>query len=335
MFKCGMYGGSFNPLHMGHVECIIRSANQCERLIIVISSGTDRDEIDVRIRYRWIYQLTKHIGNVSIFILEDNAPTKAEYSEELWYSDAEKVKKFAGEPIDVVFCGSDYDENSFWSKCYPDAKLIIYPRNNISSTIIRNDVYGNWDMLPDVVKPYFVKKVLLIGGESTGKSTLTINLANYFNTNYLEEVGRDISERSGTDTLMLPQDFTDILLTHKLRETEAVQRSRKVLFEDTDCLITSFFINFLEGRHKENNLALADALAQLNSYDLILFLEPDVKFVQDGDRSEIIAADREKYSRQIEDIYRSHGFEFVKISGSYEERFSKAAALVSSLLEKK
>ncbi|WP_376785767.1 adenylyltransferase/cytidyltransferase family protein [Ruminiclostridium cellobioparum] len=29
-FKCGMYGGSFNPLHLGHVRCIIEAANQCE-----------------------------------------------------------------------------------------------------------------------------------------------------------------------------------------------------------------------------------------------------------------------------------------------------------------
>ena len=59
-YKCGMYGGSFNPLHMGHVGCIVTASCQCERLIIVISNGLNRDEIDVRLRYRWIYQMTKH-----------------------------------------------------------------------------------------------------------------------------------------------------------------------------------------------------------------------------------------------------------------------------------
>ena len=68
-----------------------------------------------------------------------------------------------------------------------------------------------------IVRSYFTKKVLLIGGESTGKSTLTINLANYYNTVYLEEVGRELSELSGTDVYMLSEDFTRILVEHKAK----------------------------------------------------------------------------------------------------------------------
>jgi HTH-type transcriptional repressor of NAD biosynthesis genes len=232
-------------------------------------------------------------------IISDDAESKDQYDERNWYSDAEIVKQFADEPIDVIFCGSDYDENSFWGKCYPDAELRIFSRNGISSTQIRNDVYSHWNWLPNIVKPYYVKKVLLIGGESTGKSTLTINLANYYNTNYLEEVGREISERSGTDLMMIPEDFTEILLCHKVREIEAIKSSNQILLEDTDCLTTLFYIDFLDGNEKQKNASLAAAIAQLNSYDLILFLEPDVAFVQDGDRSKVIASDREKYSSLI------------------------------------
>ncbi|WP_099467230.1 AAA family ATPase [Konateibacter massiliensis] len=332
-YKCGMYGGSFNPLHLGHVRCIIEAANQCEDLIIVISEGLNRDEIDVRVRYRWIYQLTKHIGNVRIYILNDTAKTKEDYTEKYWLEDAAKVKVFAGKKIDVVFCGSDYDENSFWAKCYPESEHIFFQRDDISSTKIRENPLACWSWLPSVVKPYYVKKVLLIGGESTGKSTLTINLANYYNTNYLEEVGRDISERSGTDMLMLPEDFTDILLAHKIREREAILQSNRVLFEDTDCLITKFYIQFLEGKGKAANETLADAIAELNRYDLVLFLEPDVKFVQDGDRSPVIAADRERYSNQIKELYRQKNISFEVISGDYQKRFLKAVELVDKLLK--
>lgn len=145
-----------------------------------------------------------------------------------------------------------------------------------------------------------------MGGESTGKSTLTINLANRFNTNYIDEAGRDISERSGTDLLMLSEDFTEILLQHKLNEMKAIEHSNKVLFIDTDAL---------------------------NEYDLILFMEPDVAFVQDGDRSEVIKNDREKYSRQIKELIQAHGKQFISVSGTYQERYEKAVAEVEKLLK--
>ena len=52
----------------------------------------------------------------------------------------------------------------------------------------------------------------------------------------------------------------------------------------------------------------------LNSYDLILFLGPDVKFVQDGDRSEIIRDNRRHYSDQIKQLLKSHGKSFIEVN---------------------
>lgn len=331
-YDIGMYGGSFHPLHLGHVDCIIQAANMCRKLFIVLSIGHNRNEIDYRIRYRWLYQLTKHIGNVRIITQEDDASTKQDYTADRWQTDAEKVKRQIGEKIDVVFCGSDYDSNSFWNICYPESELYVFKRNEISSTEIRNHPYAHWDWLPDIVRPYYVKKVLLIGGESTGKSTLTINLAYHFNTNYIDEAGRDISERSGTDTLMLSEDFTEILLQHKLNEIEAVKHSNQVLFVDTDALVTQFYMSFLGDLNMKKNAALSDAIDALNSYDLILFLEPDVAFVQDGDRSPIIENDREKYSRQIKALLDAHKRTYKCICGSYQSRYEQAVDAVNQLL---
>ena len=332
-FSCGLYGGSFNPLHMGHVRCMLQAANQCEKLLIVISHGTAREEISIRLRYRWVYETVRHFPHVRIFVLEDPAPSKAAYSEAQWQADAEKVRAFAGEPITAVFFGSDYGEDCMWTRCYPEAEPVRIQRDHISSTAIRQAPLAHWDMMPGWVRWHFVKKVLLVGTESTGKSTLTISLARHYNTVWLEEVGRGISERSGTDRWMLPEDFTDILLQHKVRQLELLPRANRVFFEDTNCLITLFFIDFLDGPEKERNAALAEAISALNEYDLVLLLGPDVAFVQDGDRSEAIAADREGYTEVIRNLCLRHGLQVAEVNGDYQQRYERAVALIDQLLE--
>lgn len=331
-YNVGMYGGAFCPLHLGHLTCMIKAAALCEKLYIVISYQNHPSDIDVRVKIRWVYQLTKHLGNVKILTLENKVANKADYTEEYWEPDCTYIKEQIGEKIDVVFCGSDYGEDSFWNQCYKESEFIVFERDQYNSTAIREDIYGHWDWMPQIVRSHFVKKVLLIGGESVGKSTLTINLAHYYNTNYLEEVGRDLSELSGTDVYMLSDDFTRILLEHKAKEMRLLMQSNKVFFEDTDCLITRFFMEFLEDENIEDNANLAGAIARLNSYDLILFLEPDVTWVQDGDRSEIMAADREKYSNQIKELYTRYGFPFKIIRGDYASRFEQAVKHVDELL---
>ncbi len=133
---------------------------------------------------------------------------------------------------------------------------------------------------------------------------------------------------------MLPSDFTDILLTHKMNEIEAIKHSNKVLFIDTDCLITRFYIDFLDDpqNEKQKNKALADALSDLNHYDLVFYLEPDVEFVQDGDRSEVIAADRQKYGNQIKKLFDERGIKYISVGGSYHERFLRVTSEVDKLL---
>lgn len=226
----------------------------CEKLFVVLSVGTNRDEVDYKVRYRWLYQATKHVGNVRIIILHDDCSEKSQYTVEVSKTDSEYVKRQIGEPIDIVFCGSDYDANSFWNVNYPDSEFFVFERDGISSTELRKRLYKHWDWLPNFVKPYYVKKVLIIGLESSGKSVMTVNLANYFNTNYIEEAGRELSEKSGTDTMMLSEDFTEILLTQKMNEIKAVEYSNKVLFCDTDCLITQFYLKFLGGDAANINL---------------------------------------------------------------------------------
>lgn len=79
-----------------------------------------------------------------------------------------------------------------------------------------------------------------------------------------------------------------------------------------------------------NELALA--IHNINKWDLVLFLEPTVDFVQDGTRSEEIASDREKYSNQIKALLQENGVRYICLDGDYLDRFVKAKSIIKNQL---
>ena len=333
MYNIGVYGGFFNPLHMGHLSCIIEAASLCKKLYIVINHTKDPDEINIRVRHRWVYQLTKHIGNVNIIILSDDFQTKDKYAKEIEQDDEKFLKNHIDGDIDVVFCTDESDKENFLCNIYPDAKKHTFEKRGINSDKLIGNIYEYWDKLPNLVKPYFVKKVLLVGSSSTGKSTLTINLANYYNTNFIEEESREYMSKYGQGTLIMAEDFTKILLQHKLDEMNAINTSNKVLFVDTDALVTRFFMNFFTDERNEKNKILADVIDSLNDFDLILFLEPDVPYVHDGYRSQVAGDRRLEYSAGLKEILDAHNKKYICIKGDYHQRFIEATRAIDNILK--
>lgn len=337
-YKVGMYGGSFDPLHIGHIHDIIRAAAICEELYIMISWCEGRESTSKELRYRWILNSTRHLPNVKIILIEDKAVTKEEYDTDYyWEKGAADIKSTIGKPIDAVFCGSDYlGTNRFESLYCPESEVIYFDRNEvpISSTDIRAWALGNWDYVPDVCKDYYTKKVLIVGGESTGKSTLVQNLALSYNTNFVSEVGRDTCKYAGGEDYMIVEDLYENILRQKINVMDAAKHSNRILFIDTDAITTLFYSKFLLGEGSIGDIRctnLAKAVSYTNVWDLIIFLEPDVDFVQDGTRNEKIKSDREKYSNQLKELLKEAKMRFYSIKGDYLERFNKSKKLIEKV----
>lgn len=335
-YKVGMYGGSFDPLHIGHIHDMIRAASMCEELYIIICWCEGRESTSKELRYRWIYNNTKHLSNVTIIFIEDKAVNKEEYNTDYyWEEGAKDIKNAIGKPIDAVFCGMDYYGTNRFERLYgPESEVVYFDRTEvpISSTELRFDVYKNWQYIPPICRPYYVKRVLIVGGESTGKSTLAQNLAIAYNTNFVSEIGRDTCEAAGGEEYMDVNDLFENFLRQKTEEMKAAQYSNKLLFIDTDALTTKFYSQFLlsDIDEIEKCNALADAITDMNRFDMVLFLEPTVDFVQDGTRSEKIASDREKYSEQIKNLFDEKGIQYYCIGGDYLNRFNKAKELIEN-----
>lgn len=336
----GFYGGKFLPLHQGHVYCITKASCKVDKLYVILSYSRKRDKeicerdgfkyIDFKIRYRWLTMLTKDMENVVVKIVGDDAGID-DYD---WEDGAEKIKKCVGSPIDYVFSSEESYFDIFFN-LYPESQYVVIDgsrkRYNISATQIRTEgVFRHWGFIPDVVKPYFVKKVVVVGTESTGKSTLVRNLAKVYNTTYVEEYGRTKCNEVGGAESLIPEDYMDIAYQHKVNEYRAIQGANKVVFIDTESTITKYYLELYEDI-KENKVL--DRMSELNDYDLILYLEPDVEWIDDNTRLHGDSKVRDYNNRKLKIMFSTMDINYREVSGDYPERLEKSIKLIEGLLK--
>ena len=333
-YDVGMYGGCFDPLHQGHLYTIERAASECKELWLVLSWSATRDHVEWKTRISHLKRAAACYPNVKVFGVEDKCRTKAEYDVgNNWLEGSEQIKRTINKHIDVVYCSDEYDRvDSPYRKCYPDSSLVFIDRSRYrcSSSEIREDPFKWWDYIPSFVRPSYVKTVLLVGHESTGKTTLCRALSSLFNTKCVLEYGREVCERAGGEQYMTETDFTEIIFQHSLDILRARREASKILFVDTDQFITSLFAvqNGISGVASS-----FDLVRRLRpKFDLTLFMEPDVSFIQDGLRNDVrngIEA-RKKYSDYILNTYRKFApdDDLVVVSGGYHERLEKCITLI-------
>ncbi|KIL53127.1 multifunctional transcriptional regulator/nicotinamide-nucleotide adenylyltransferase/ribosylnicotinamide kinase NadR [Jeotgalibacillus campisalis] len=340
--KVGMYGGKFYPIHMGHVYSMTRASTMVDELRIIVSYD-DEHERNVLLknakiphvphytRLRWWTQLTKDLPHVHVHAIEEKQT--GQFSD--WEFGAKEIRAAVGKEIDTVFSSEDA-YTSYFEKLYPEAKHVILDAArqtySISATRIRMEgIMPHWDMIPAVIKPYFTKKVVIVGTESCGKSTLVRNLANVYNTAYVEEWGRTYYEKiGGCEGITMAQDFPEIAFEHKYYEKEQLKKANKVLFIDTEAIVTQFFsLAYLGVRQP-----VLDEVAKLQQYDLWLFLEPDVEWVDDGTRSFGEQQVREENNTLLKSLLEEHHISYHSIQGNYQERLEKSMHYINKLLLK-
>lgn len=348
MVTC-MYGGSFDPLTIGHLHCIEEALANCDKLYLILSYSKNRDRIDYKVRSSWLKQETDKLLKMQIYndkeiiikAVEDVESSKDTYD---WENGRNNILQACEvERFDKVVCGSDYRGKGIFERLYPTSEIIYVDRDDgISSTRVMSNIYrsDNWNSIPKSVQRYFLKKVLVIGGESVGKSTMTEYFAKLYNTEFVREIGRDVSERSVDEYLMPDIDFSEILIRHKALEYEQSEKANKVLFIDTDALTTLFYTHELisdpEIRDKTDKLARSLGEMYRDTYDLIIFLDvsdTDTPFVQDGTRNENIKANRRLFSDKLRAFYDSMGYSYVIVDGTYKERYEKVKQMVDNILK--
>jgi NadR type nicotinamide-nucleotide adenylyltransferase len=177
-----------------------------------------------------------------------------------------------------------------------------------------------------------LKKIVIIGPESTGKSSLCEQLSAHFKTQWVREYAREYLLQHGTN-----YSFDDLLTIAKgqlqLEDTAVAQltttnKHPSTLIIDTDMNVMKVWCEFVF--EKCHHWILNKIVER--KYDLYLFCNIDAPWVKDELREYPDLKTRTKLYHHYKDILVNQNTPWVDISGSYEERIQKAIAAVNAVI---
>jgi HTH-type transcriptional regulator, transcriptional repressor of NAD biosynthesis genes len=172
-----------------------------------------------------------------------------------------------------------------------------------------------------------VKRVCLLGAESTGKTTLAERLAGAYETLVNPEYGRPYTEVGrDRERPWTSEEFTHIARIHCWYEDFLAGYAREVLFCDTDAFTTAVFHEVYLG---EPATAFPDLVHR--AYDLFIVCGLDVPWRGDGIR-EFDAQRRWMHERYLERA-RTSGRQWILVEGGREARLGAARAAVDAVLQ--
>jgi HTH-type transcriptional regulator, transcriptional repressor of NAD biosynthesis genes len=344
-FQAGLVVGKFCPLHRGHQYLIETALAQCERVIVVSYTKPDFQGYDRAKRQKWLDTL---YPQAKCLVVDDawlkdykNAHDAALFNQVPHDGEPEDVhRRFTSwlclnvlsEAVQAVFTSEEYGdgfarvmtaylaENGHIAApvthvCVDKARTIVA----ISGTRVRANPAAHRAFLDDVVYASLVKRVVIFGGESTGKTTLARALAKALKTSWVGEYGRELWEQK--DGQLVFDDMLHIGEVQCAREDDAILGANNFLICDTSPLTTALYSEAMFG-------AVDPALALLakRAYDHIFVCTPDIDFIQDGTRQDRAFRDWQ-HSWYLEALSQTNE-DFTLVSGTVEERVLACVAAV-------
>lgn len=335
-----IYFGTFAPLHKGHSFLII-NAKRKYGCVEIICSGYENDRGDLAgislvDRYRTIREIFKDDELVQVHKLDE---TKIARYPDGWTEWLSEIKKLVGDFEGCVFICSEkeYQDELIKRGYHVDiGDRSVVP---ISGTEIRTNPYDNWDYINKYFKKFFTNRILIYGTASTGKTTLTKDLANYYNTSYSLEYAREYQEKYNVlDDELDIRDLTNIGIGQFNQNKAHIMSPacNKIFFADTDVMTTLNYLEYYNSEEEEYAAvsSIFNGLIAKQKWELILFLQPDTEYVNDGFRD--MGHSDQEFRRKFNDIFRQklldNNLTYIELAGSFTDKFNAAVMCCDELL---
>jgi NadR type nicotinamide-nucleotide adenylyltransferase len=184
-----------------------------------------------------------------------------------------------------------------------------------------------------LTKETIIKKVVVVGPESTGKTTLCKKLAAHYNTICVEEYAREYLLKNGTDYSF--DNLLDVARGQLEGEESGIRnwqlhnqkQDSQPVFIDTDMYVMKVWCEFVFDRCHH---WILNRIVE-RKYDLYLLCNTDAPWVKDELREYPDLETREKLFNHYKDIMVNQHVPWVEISGKYDERLQKAIDAVDSI----
>lgn len=292
------------------------AAQLCDELTVLVCS-LKREPIDGHLRHKWMKEL---LPQARVLHLSEDVPQEPAEDPNFWKIWVRICKAAHPAHLDFVFGSEPYvlrlAQELDAKPILIDPERLAFP---VSGSEARENPAARWEMLPGPVRPYFQKRVVLVGAESTGKSTLARDLAKYMNTRYVPEYGRVYdSYRQGDWSSGL---FEVIEAGHNAMRNAIAPMAGPILLEDTDELMTRVWEEYLTGRRPIRSRPVKLA-------DLYLLLSLEVPWQDDQTRYQGNPAERYAFQALVERELVDSAANWRSVGGTGSDRLQQAIYFV-------
>jgi HTH-type transcriptional regulator, transcriptional repressor of NAD biosynthesis genes len=321
--KRGLVFGKFLPLHRGHQLMIETALSQVDDLTIVVydSRRPGVERMPVELRLRWLRDLYPDVEN--ILALDDPLADAVDTDDPAYAEVYAAGVAFLGR-FDKVF-SSEPGYERFAGLLGAEHVLVDEARTLVptSGTVIRSDPYAYRGWMDPLVYSSLIERVVFVGTESTGKSTLAQRMATELDTLWTHEFGRELWEAQNLEGSFA--DHLRMARRQRQREDAACRHARRYLFCDTNAWTTLHWSLRSYGTADARLQELVDRTQD----DYTWFLcANDFGWIQDGTR-EMAGAESGKFQeQQIRDLER-RGIPYVTVTGPVEQRVEQVRAALA------